>query len=233
LLNKDRIQVSSNLNNQTDNDKDLIDDRENDILFHDRTTYDEQLAYTFTDFVDVTGELAELARSKGLSKYVDEILERKAKTISRVEEYRFTTYRDLLYGKPRISKVWRIATFGKITDFTPRTIRKLIQAGEIDTRISIDRMEIIFGIEDLISDGIMSIEEGDEIMKVARELLTTEQLLYRNRKEEVGEAYNGLDKIIEAKVKSPERKEMLLRPAGDIIAMISEVGNTKRASTHE
>lgn len=189
--------------------------------------------------VDVTGEHAELARSKGLSKYVDEIMERKAKTISRVEEYRFTTYRDLLYGKPRISKVWRIdrventdATFGKITDFTPHTIRKLIQAGEIDTRISIDRMEIIFDIEDLISDGIMSIEEGDEIMKVPRDLLTTEQLLYRNRKEEVAEAYNGLDKIIEAKVKSPERKEMLLRPVRDIIAVISEVGNTKRASTH-
>ncbi|MDQ3969781.1 MAG: hypothetical protein M3275_15475, partial [Thermoproteota archaeon] len=30
-------------------DKDLIDDRESDIVFHDRTTYDEQVAYAFTD----------------------------------------------------------------------------------------------------------------------------------------------------------------------------------------
>lgn len=51
-------------------------------------------------------------------------------------------------------------------------------------------MEIIFAIEDLISDGIMSIVEGDEIMKEAREIITTEQLLYRKTKQEVIEAYD-------------------------------------------
>jgi predicted acylesterase/phospholipase RssA len=210
-------------------DKDLIDDRESDILFHDRTTYDEQVAYAFTDFVDMTSELVELASSNGLSKNVEEILEKKAKSISRVGEYRFTTYRDLFLGKPRISKVWRIdrlestdATFGKITDFTPSTIRKLIESGQIDARISIDRMEIIFAIEDLISDGIMSMEEGDEIMKEAREVVTTEQLLYRKRKEEVEEAYNRYVKRIEAKDISPDRKEILISPGRDIVALVSE-----------
>ena len=161
-------------------DKDLVDDRESDILFHDRTTYDEQVAYAFTDFVDMTRDLVEIARANGLSKNVEEILEKKAKAISRVGEYRLTTYRDLLLGKPRISRVWRIdrlenagATFGKVTDFTPSTITKLIESGQIDARISIDRNEIIFAIEDLVSDGIMSIEEGDEIMKEAREVITT------------------------------------------------------------
>ena len=43
-------------------------------------------------------------------------------------------------------------------------------------------MEIIFGIEELISEGIMSMEEGDEIMKEAREVITTEQLLYEKEK---------------------------------------------------
>ena len=210
-------------------DKDLIDDRESDILFHDRTTYDEQVAYAFTDFVDMTSELVELASSNGLSKNVEEILEKKAKSISRVGEYRFTTYRDLFLGKPRISKVWRIdrlestdATFGKITDFTPSTIRKLIESGQIDARISIDRMEIIFAIEDLISDGIMSMEEGDEIMKEAREVVTTEQLLYRKRKEEVEEAYNRYVKKIEAKNISPDCKEILISPGRDIVALVSE-----------
>lgn len=170
-------------------DKDLVDDRESDIFFHDRTSYDEQVAYAFTDFVNLTRDLIELARSNGLSNKVAEILNRKAKTIARVGEYRFTTNKDLFSGKPRISKVWRIdrlessdATFGKVTDFTPSTIRKLISAGQFDARISIDRMEIIFGIEELISEGIMSMEEGDEIMKEAREVITTEQLLYRKRK---------------------------------------------------
>jgi NTE family protein len=211
-------------------DKDLIDDRESDILFHDRTTYDEQVAYAFTDFVNMTRELVELARSKGLSKKVEQILEKKAKTIARVGEYRFTTYKDLLFGKPRLSKVWRIdrlenigATFGKVTDFTPSTIRKLIESGQIDARISIDRMEVIFAIEDLVSDGIMSIEEGDEIIKEAREVLTTEQLLYKIKKEELVEAYNRYVKKIEAKGMSPDHKEKLLSPGRDIIALVSEV----------
>jgi hypothetical protein len=210
-------------------DRDLVDDRESDILFHDRTTYDEYVAYVMTDYMDMTNALVELARSKGFSKNVEEILEREAKTIARVGEYRFTTYKDLLYGKPRISKVWRIdrlessgATFGKVTDFTPSSIRSLIQSGEIDAKISLDKMEIIFAIEDLVSDGIMSIEEGDEIMKEAREVVTTEQLLYRKTKEELVEAYNRYAKRIEAKKISPERKEKLLSPGRDIIALVSE-----------
>ena len=212
------------------NDKDLIDDRESDIFFHDRTTYDEQVAYAFTDFVNMTRDLIELARSNGLSKKVDEILEKKAKTIARVGEYRFTTNRDLFLGKPRISKVWRIdrlesadATFGKVTDFTPSTIRNLIQAGQIDARISIDRMELIFGIEELISEGIMSMEEGDEIIKEAREVITTEQLLYRKRKDEIEEAYNKYVEQIKAKDMPPECKEILISPGRDIVTLVSEL----------
>ena len=216
-------------------DKDLVDDRENDIFFHDRTSYDEQVAYAFTDFVNMTRDLIELARSNGLSNKVDEILDRKAKTIARVGEYRFTTNRDLFLGKPRISKVWRIdrlessdATFGKVTDFTPSTIRKLIQAGQVDARISIDRMEIIFGIEELISEGIMSMEEGDEIMKEAREVITTEQLLYRKRKDEIEKAYNEYEEIINAKDLPLECKEILLSPGRDIVTLVSELDNAQR-----
>jgi NTE family protein len=216
-------------------DKDLVDDRENDIFFHDRTSYDEQVAYAFTDFVNMTRDLIELARSNGLSNRVDEILNRKAKTIARVGEYRFTTNKDLFLGKPRISKVWRIdrlessdATFGKVTDFTPSTIRKLIQAGQVDARISIDRMEIIFGIEEVISEGIMSMEEGDEIMKEAREVITTEQLLYRKRKDEIEKAYNEYVEIINAKDMPSECKEILLSPGRDIVTLVSELDNTQR-----
>jgi NTE family protein len=215
-------------------DKDLVDDRENDIFFHDRTSYDEQVAYAFTDFVNMTRDLIELASSNGLSNKVDEILGRKAKTISRVGEYRFTTNRDLFLGKPRISKVWRIdrlessdATFGKVTDFTPSTIRKLIQAGQVDARISIDRMEIIFGIEELISEGIMSMEEGDEIMKEAREVITTEQLLYRKRKDEIEKAYKEYEEIINAKEMPLECKEILLSPGRDIVTLVSNLDNTQ------
>ncbi len=132
-------------------------------------------------------------------------------------------------GKPRISKVWRIdrlktpeATFGKVTDFTPESVRKLIQAGQFDARISIDRMELIFGIEDLISEGIMSMEEGDEIIKETREVITTEQLLYRIKKDEVVYAYNKYEKKIIAKDLPAECKEILLSPGRDIVNLVSE-----------
>jgi NTE family protein len=214
-------------------DKDLVDDRENDIFFHDRTSYDEQVAYAFTDFVNMTRDLIDLARSKGLSKEVDEILNKKAKTIGRVDEYKLLTNRDLFLGKPRISKVWRIdrletpeATFGKVTDFTPASVRKLIRAGQFDARISLNKMELIFGIEELISDGIMSIEEGDEIIKEAREVITTEKLLYKMKKEEVLDAYNEYQKKIDSKDLPIACKEVLLNPGRDIVKLVYEANNT-------
>ena len=213
-------------------EKDLVDDRENDIFFHDRTSYDEQVAYAFTDFVNMTRDLIDLARSKGLSNEVNEILNKKAKTIGRVDEYKLITNRDLFLGKPRISKVWRIdrldtpeSTFGKVTDFTPTSVRKLIRAGQFDARISINRMELIFGIEELVSDGIMSIEEGDEIIKEAREIITTEKLLYKMKKEEVLDAYNDVPKKIDSKNLPITCKEVLLNPGRDIVKLVYETNN--------
>lgn len=213
-------------------EKDLVDDRENDIFFHDRTSYDEQVAYAFTDFVNMTRDLIDLARSKGLSNEVNEILNKKAKTIGRVDEYKLITNRDLFLGKPRISKVWRIdrldtpeSTFGKVTDFTPTSVRKLIRAGQFDARISINRMELIFGIEELVSDGIMSIEEGDEIIKEAREIITTEKLLYKMKKEEVLDAHNEYQKKIDSKNLPITCKEVLLNPGRDIVKLVYETNN--------
>ena len=64
----------------------------------------------------------------------------------------------------------------------------MIQACNIDARISIDRMEIIFATEGLISDGVISIEEGNEIIKEAIVVIISEQLLYKMRKEKLEEA---------------------------------------------
>lgn len=116
------------------------------------------------------------------------------------------------------------------TPILRRTVRKLIRSGEIDARISIDRMEIIFAIEDLISDGIMSIVEGDEIMKEAREIITTEQLLYRKTKQEVIEAYDRYVRRVKEKNISSERKEILISPGRDILSLISENSSMKLAN---
>ena len=88
-------------------------------------------------------------------------------------------------------------------------------------------MELIFGIEELISEDIMSMEEGDEIIKEAREVITTEQLLYKKRKSEIEEAYNWYVEKIKAKDLPPECEEILISPGRDIVALVSESANAK------
>ena len=52
-------------------------------------------------------------------------------------------------------------------------------------------------------------EEGNEIMKEAREVITTEQLLYRKRKDEIEKAHNEYAEIINTKDMPLEYKETL------------------------
>ncbi len=78
------------------------------------------------------------------------------------------------------------------------------------------------------SEGIMSMEEGDDIMKEAREVITTEQLLYRKRKEEIEKAYNEYEEIINAKDMPLECKEILLCPGRDIVNLVSKLDNAQR-----
>jgi NTE family protein len=137
-------------------DKDLIDDREHDILFHDRTNFDEHIAYLVSDYVDLAVELIELGNSNGLADYVEEILNKAAKGFSR-SRAESKKYKDIIEGRLDITKVWRIDrvedtedTFGKNTDFSPTSILKLIEDGQNDAKISLNKMEIIFNIEDLI-----------------------------------------------------------------------------------
>lgn len=94
-------------------------------------------------------------------------------------------------------------------------------------------MEIIFGIEELISEGIMSMEEGDEIMKEAREVITTEQLLYRKRKDEIEKAYNEYVEQINAKDLPLECKEILISPGRDIVSLVYEIDSRNSSSNND
>ena len=87
-------------------------------------------------------------------------------------------------------------------------------------------MELIFGIEELISEGIMSMEEGDEIIKEAREVITTEKLLYKMKKEEVLDAYNQYQEKINSKNLPMACKEILLNPGRDMVKLVYETNNT-------
>jgi hypothetical protein len=72
-------------------------------------------------------------------------------------------------------------------------------------------------------------EEGDEIIKEAREVITTEQLLYRKSKDEIEEAYNKYVAEIKAKDMPSECKEILISPGRDIVTLVSELANANRS----
>ena len=142
-------------------DDDLINDRMNDIRFHDKTKYDEKVAHMTSDYIDMARELLGImntARNKIMEQKktnqiknnllvelenlldIDKVLEMPAKTLSRNAEKR--TYRKLLKGRFDV-KVYRIdreddknTISGKHSDFSTLTIKSLMEKGEKDARKS-------------------------------------------------------------------------------------------------
>lgn len=129
---------------------DEIIDRQYDVLFHDKTVYDEKVAHLVTDYVDLSKRMKELAtnaidevkeKSKKdmLKAELDAILGTKAKSMSRDGKDRFYGT-DLLEGKFEV-EVYRIERSedkdkedtdisGKAFDFSSRSINQLRDEGE-------------------------------------------------------------------------------------------------------
>jgi NTE family protein len=122
------------------NNLDAIDDREHDILFHNKTKYDEKVSQLTTDYVNLTKRLIVLAMDNGIPEEdIDKILNLEVSSKKRDGKPR--AYRDLLDGRFNISKLWHIerkddsdAIFGNFTDFSSRSIDNLIEEGENDAR---------------------------------------------------------------------------------------------------
>jgi predicted acylesterase/phospholipase RssA len=221
-------------------DKDRVDNRENDILFHDRTAFDEMVAYLRTDYVDLARKLVDLAKSNGLTDKVDEILRLEAKSIARIGgAFKYATYRDIIAARTNTSKVWRIdrressgAIFGKTTDFTRSSLRALILDGIGDAKISLNRMKILFAMEDLISDGIVSAKDGEETMARMRKMITAE-VLYKASKVELTEAYNGFVKRMERLVPVKERRQTIVDAAKDIVDFLTEADSVAKGKSDD
>ena len=87
-------------------DHDLVVDRKNDLLYHDKTKYDEKVAaFIFiTDYIDLTKSLIKLAKQKGASSNeIRDILEHHAKSSFRTGKPR--KYEELLRGRFALSKL--------------------------------------------------------------------------------------------------------------------------------
>src|SRR5918999_2419659 len=120
-------------------DRDKIMDRMSDITFHDRPNYDEKVADTVTDYIDLSRELIVLAKQKGATD--DEIkriltMEGESKRRDIRQKRR---YGSLLEGRFRV-KVHRIqrqddgdTIFGKASDFSYTTVKNLKKIGKEET----------------------------------------------------------------------------------------------------
>jgi NTE family protein len=154
-------------------DHDFVEDRKWNIIFSDKTHYDEKVAEVVSDFVYMTKALRNLAERKGASKdEIDNILKKPAGSKNRKGYTR--KFNNLLGGRFRLTKVIRIdhiddgnEVANKIYDYSYTTIEKLIKLGYQDT---------------LKQMGIQSME--DEIVKIASKKATEKENKYVHELEE-------------------------------------------------
>jgi predicted acylesterase/phospholipase RssA len=120
-------------------DADVIQDREIDIKFHDRTKYDIQVSNTITDYVDLNNAIIDLAMKHAKDKNalqtdLAKIMDSNAKSKGRDGIRR--KYRELLDGRFNVIRVGYIerqdddnTIFGKAFEFSYYTINSLRDKG--------------------------------------------------------------------------------------------------------
>lgn len=122
-------------------DYDGIVDRKNDIIFHDRTEFDENVAVLASDFVTFAQAMVDLAKKSGASKEaLQKILNTKSKGVSFMTR-RQSRFEDFLKGRVDVDFVARLerkndfhTISNKTFDFTKKTIQQLIQDGYEETK---------------------------------------------------------------------------------------------------
>ena len=122
-------------------DYDGVVDRKNDIIFHDRTAFDENVAILLSDFIRLAKTLIKLAEENGVSKEVLQKTlkeETKAVYLATGKHWRFE---DLIKANVDVDFVVRLnrkndshTISNKTFDFSKTTIQQLIQDGYQETK---------------------------------------------------------------------------------------------------
>lgn len=122
-------------------DYDGVVDRKNDIIFHDRTEFDENVAVLLSDFIGLVKSLIKLAEENGASEEaLRKILKEETKSVylATGKHWRFE---DLLKGNVDVDFVVRLerkndshTISNKTFDFSKTTIQQLIQDGYQETK---------------------------------------------------------------------------------------------------
>jgi len=122
-------------------DYDRVVDRKNDIIYHDRTEFDEFVAVLISDYATLAKSLTKLAKENGASKEaLENILNEKAKTVF-IATGKQARYEDLLKGIVDVDFVARLerkddshTVSNKTFGFSKTTITQLIQDGYEETK---------------------------------------------------------------------------------------------------
>jgi NTE family protein len=128
-------------------DYDGVVDRRNDIMFHDRTRYDENVAVLVSDFIRLAKYLIKLAEENGASKEViQKALEEETNAVYLATGKRWR-FEDLLSIAVDIEYVVRFqrkndshTISNKTFDFSKTTIQQLIQDGYQETK---EQLEVV------------------------------------------------------------------------------------------
>ena len=128
-------------------DYDGVVDRKNDIIFHDRTEFDENIAVLMSDFIRLAKSLIKLAEEKGVSKEaVPEILKEETKAVY-LATGKHWRYEELLKANVDVDFVVRLdrkndshTISNKTFDFSRTTIRQLIQDGYKESK---EQMKVV------------------------------------------------------------------------------------------
>jgi hypothetical protein len=122
-------------------DYDGVVDRKNDIIFHDRTEFDENVAVLLSDFIRLAKTLIKLAEENGVSKEVLQKTlqeETRAVYLATGKHWRFV---DLIKANVDVDFVVRLerkndthTISNKTFDFSKTTIQQLVQDGYQETK---------------------------------------------------------------------------------------------------
>ncbi|AIF83553.1 putative esterase of the alpha-beta hydrolase superfamily [Candidatus Nitrososphaera evergladensis SR1] len=125
-------------------DPDGVQNRVGDILYHDKTKYDQKIAYLVTDYIDLANKLIRIAieQAKDRNTAESEIRDflETADPKSKKRNGKERKYGDLLGGRFDVEKVVRIELaaddkndiYGKAFDFSSGTIKQLLDKGYSD-----------------------------------------------------------------------------------------------------
>lgn len=174
---------------------DLLLDRKNDIISHDKTEYDRKVGMLITDYTDLAQKLIDLARKNGVAKQaIIQLLEERARTSQRTGEER--KYLDLIKARFEITKTVIIervddkdSVSNKWVDLSRLTIDQMIHRGYQEAQMPVDLEFISDNVDRLLAKRkISELQRGElhlRIQKIKLDLKHQDQSTVTKKLEEL------------------------------------------------